>query len=190
MAFQDPNGRGDYSVLVCFVLFAYFGYTYLEEVDEIFTALVFVIRMLQSTTIIPPADLSTPRGAMMHFCVLLCAGMEESDGKRVVEFYSFFIQGLESGQFSPDTLEKVHGIAKEGCEAAHEIMTLLKVKSDIEQVLQMALDLKKILEDRLVLIHNTLEGTASMKGAKDIVAAMEAMEKKRKKGSDSYDTVD
>ena len=173
-----------------FVLLAYSGYIVMEEVEETLTALVFLIHMLQSTTLIPPADLSTPRGAMMHLCVLLCAGMDESDGKKIVEFYSFFVQDLESGEFSPDTLEKVHRIAKEGCEAAHNIMATLKVKSDMELVVLKAVELKTILEDRLVLIHNTLEGTTSRKGTKDIVAALEAMDKKRKKGSDSYDTVD
>jgi len=175
---------------VFFVLFTGVAFKTMLEYEDQQQSLVFLVRVLQSNIDTSSADLSTPRGAIEHFRDLISAGMDESNGRMAVHLYDFYIGKLESGQLSPDKVEMLHQIAKEGCEAAHKTMELLKIKSEEVPVEEKAVELQENLADCMTLMHETFEGAVGTKETKNIVGALEAMDKKRKKEDDSYDTVD
>ena len=135
-------------------------------------------------------DLSTPRGAITHFLDLIRAGLDESDGKSVGRLYDILLGKLDAGDFTPETVEMLHRVTKEGCEAMHRIIEVLKSGDHEEPVEEMAVQLRNVIAKYVKLLTDTLiAGSFSTKEMEDILGALETLDKNRRK-EDNYDTVD
>ena len=92
---------------------------------------------------------------------------------------------------TPDRVKILHRIAKEACEAVHERVELLRVKSSEELVQDKAVQLVKIIGQYLNLFEKSVSGEAvSAKEMKEILGVLEALDKNRKRKITAHDTVD
>lgn len=143
--------------------------------------MTFLIHLLQSNVDLSSADLSTPRGAIAHLGDLHYAGADENMRKKAASIYPKYIQILDAGKFSQDQVELLHRIAREGCEATHEILELLKLECREEPVEKKAVELETIVSRCGGLLVGIALGSMSVEETKDTLDFLEAAKKKRRK---------
>ena len=130
------------------------------------------------------ADLSTPRGALMHFRDILCAGFDRKAEELALVLFDIIFKEMDSGQYSPDQVQAFHYTARQACTYVHRVVEHLKVSRE-ENLMMHAQNLRRVIAAGAMLTKLTMYGeTANTKQMKDILEAID------QKGGDSCEIVD
>ena len=134
------------------------------------------------------ADLSTPRGALTHYRDLIYAASNREGKQWVVMMFDTLFKGMDSGQYSPEQVEKLHFAAREACTTVHSVVGLFKVSWDWDEDLVIhATNVQRAIIAGASSIKQTIkygQEVANTKQTKDILEAVD------QKGGDSYEIVD
>ena len=124
----------------------------------------------------PSADLSTPRGALEYLRDFCIKASNKGSQARWLFSYGHFVEQVGSGQLSPESVEKIHEMAKKASETLHTAYLLFQNRElSIIEILQIVAG---VLGTHSTLIEEVIHNDSH------------TMETIRKKSSDNCDDVE
>ena len=140
----------------------------MKLIDAEKKTLVMLLRTQPFILNFPSADLSTPRSALEFFRDFCNIASTKSGNRRLYLSYESFIEQVESGKLSPESVEKIHEMAKGAGKTLHTAFMLFQSRD--AETLDMLQIVGSIIMNLSTMIQEVIQNDSyTTEASRDVV---------------------